>query len=161
MAGEYVVWKSELIDNADEARNYYAQRLQRAWHITCHAKPVTIVFQPRDTHTFSESITEDNTHMPKVSRRFSSTNTEERAFSPERARLMDRIIPSIERFSRSIHSVNVGGRQLFGPPMPGGMRLSVVLRRGLGETWNVVTAFPVDGKVWMQAVRAKAAKFPC
>lgn len=161
--GVYVRVRSEFITSASEAATYYAQRLVGEHHVTCFGRAVTIVFMKDSTHLWSEER-EPQPGEELVARAIGGGRIERRTFSLVRARLMDQIVRAVTHFTVSIDGTGARGREnrmLHGPRLPSGDYLRVVLRplarRG---QFAVVSAYPVSHDTWMQARRARSARFP-
>lgn len=161
MSASFVVIRSELIETVDEARAYYACKLAGSHAILCAGYPVTIVFERDMTHAYSDENGDPEAAI--VRRRLAPGRMEERRFCVRRARLMDKILPSISRFTVSVWAQGARGREkrlLYGPPLSDGHHMLVALRRGPGEAFTCVSAYPVNREKWLAARRAKLAKFP-
>lgn len=162
----YVVIRSEFIETLDEARAYYAARLAGAHHVTCHGRPVTIVFESDATHLYSRDANEGEGISPGfgVTRAIGGGRAERRVFSVERARMMDLVLPAVSCFTVSVPgTATTRGREkrmLHGPRLADARYMRVVLRPGPGEAFTCVSAYTVTEAVWMEARRAKSAKFP-
>jgi len=89
---------------------------------------------------------------------------EVRVFNVERASMMDLVLPAVSRFTVSIPgTATTRGREkrmLHGVRLPDGRYMRVVLRPGPGEAFTCVSAYPVSEAVWLDARRAKSARFP-
>lgn len=174
MVPDSIVIRSELLLTAEEARAYFRGRLARAHSVTCHGRPVDIVFERDATHIFSEdakgqAIATDAQVVRRIPIGGGRVRTEIRKFSIERARLLDFILPAISKFTVSVPQGGgpsaMGKRVLYGPPLPvhicGHDRvLRVVLRPGPVRAWTVVTAYPVTYDEWRDATRLVRARFP-
>lgn len=162
--GDYVVWRADIITTAEEARRYYQERLAGLHRVMCRGREINLFFERGATHVFSVDFSE----MPApeivvVRRRLSQVVTEERAFSLDRARLMDRIVPAVCNFTFSLPGTSATTqhhRLLHGPQLPDGRYLRVVLRPGSRDMWNCVTAYPIESAKWMVLRGARTAKFP-
>jgi hypothetical protein len=160
-----VVLRSELISTREEALAYYASRVAGRRVLTCYGKPIAIVFEAEGTHFFSEEAKDGQAieGADRIQRRVPGGRVEVRRFSIDRARLLDQIIPAIERFTVSIPGTGPGGREkrmLQGPAMKDGRYVRVVLRPGPGDAYTAVTAYPITIEKWRECVRARRAKFP-
>lgn len=161
--GDYIVWRSELINSAEEARRYYQERLAGLHRVTCRGRLLTLFFERAAVHIFSVDFSEIPAPLiTVVTRKISETIVEERAFSADRARLMDQIIPAVCNFTFSLPgSLDASrNRLLHGPRLPDGRYLRVVLRPGSRGMWTCVTAYPIDSRKWMELRGARTAKFP-
>lgn len=154
--------RSELITSLAEAREYYARKLVGAHKVECHGRPVTIVFERGATHLFSDES--GVASAERVERALGGGKMEVRAFSVARARLMDSVLPAICGYTVSLPgTAPTRGREkrmLHGPRLPDGRYLRVVLRPGPGDGFTCVSAYPIQQRVWLDARRAKTAKFP-
>ena len=144
-----------------EARAYYAAKLVRAHEITRHDRRVTVVFEAGATHLFSvETVTgEVVCAEDRVDRSIGGGRVDVRRFSLERARLMDHVLPALSDFTVS-SSAQGGNRLVYGPRLPDGRYMRVVLRPGPGSALTCVSAYPVAEHAWMNARRSKGARFP-
>jgi hypothetical protein len=163
MSGEYVVLRSELIRTAEEARAYYATKLAGVHPVNCHGKQISLYFPQGYTHVYSVAVDKskvDSTIL--LQRRLQGGGVEVRAFSVDRARLMDQIIPSVQGFTVSLpERDHTSRRRLYGQRLRDNRYLCVVLRPGNTKgNWECVTAFPVGSDDWLAARRARTAKFP-
>ncbi len=153
------------ISTLGEARSYYAEYLVGQQVIECHGRPVTVFFERSATHLFSEEAPSGDA-LPaheRVMQRVKGGRVEERRFSLDRARLMDRVIDAISHFTVSVPGTGVRGhekRMLHGPRLPDGRYLRVVLRPGGPGDFVCVSAYPVSEAVWLAMRRSKSAKFP-
>lgn len=161
----YIVIRSEFIETAEEARDYYRARLAGPHHITSDGRPVTIVFEHDATHLYSTEIKDPASPLPRVTRRIGPGKVDEREFNLERARLMDKVLPAIAEYTVSVPAA--GGRAgaekslLYGRVIPGSARyMRVVLRPGPRDAMTCVSAYPVDEVEWLKARRLKRARFP-
>lgn len=99
----------------------------------------------------------------RVVRRVAGGRIEIRAFSLDRARLLDHLLVAIERFTVSVAGTAPTGRNnrmLHGPALNDGRYLRVVLRPGPDDAWTCVSAYPVTVDVWRAMVRSTRARFP-
>lgn len=155
---------STEISTRTEAQEYYKKKLVGSHSITSHGKPVDVVFDSTDTHIYSEEADDINA-IPEdqlVTRNCGGGKRECRQFCLDRAKLMDQILPAISRFTTSIGG-DRGPRApqlIHGPKMGCGRHLRVVLRRGSGKSWVVVTAFPISEADHRKTTFAKPAPFP-
>lgn len=163
-----VVLRSELVETLVEARDYYRARLAMAHRITCYGRIVSVVFEPDATHLYSVGLKggdpRDLADHERVERRIGPRTIDVRRFDIERARLMDRVLPAISSFT--VSTPEAGGRPeyqkrvLYGPALPSGERMRVVLRPGPGDAWTCVSAYPVSVDEWIAACRLRRAKWP-
>lgn len=161
---------SHLIVTLEEARAYYAAKLAGRQVVNTRGdKRVTINFEAVTTHLYSEEVTrEEFLLLPvenRVWRRLPGGRPEFRSFSLDRARLQDRVLPTIAGFVFSIPGTSAHGREnrmLHGPALPDGRFLRVVLSPWDGKPmeWTCVSAYPLEREKWLEARRAKSAKFP-
>lgn len=165
VAGDYVVLKSAFIDTVEEAQAYYRQYLAASVKpVMCYGHEVRIRFERENTHPYSEDLTPENAHEPQVQRKLGPGRFEVRAFSLERARLLDDILPAIAQHTGVIfeRSPQERKRRLHGRRLPDNQYLRVILRPE-GESdfdWICVTAFPVPHRKWMEDQRSPKTKFP-
>lgn len=165
MAGDHVVWKSELIENEREARRYYQERYAKVHRLACYGKEIVIHFDGAATHLYTEEVR--GVVPPGVTvvrRRVAPGRFDERIFCLDRARLMDRVIPAIVNFSVSIPGTgptNSVNRLLHGPRLPDGRYMRVVLQPSAdSKMFYCLSAYPISHSVWANAHRSKRAKFP-
>jgi hypothetical protein len=164
-----------LITTAAEAADYYRAKLAGARTVTVQRsgteQRVTIVFEADGTHAFSEAVKPGQSapaapeaverRIPIGGGRF---RVEQRRFSPERARLLDEVLRALSLFSVAVPEA--GGRPgnqktiVYGPALPSGERMRVVLRPGPGDARTCVSAYPVTAREWLAACRLKRARFP-
>jgi hypothetical protein len=156
---------SSEISTRAEAQEYYRRKLVGAHHITCRGQSVDIVFESTDTHIYSEKVADINA-IPEdqlVKKNLAGGKRECRQFCLDRAKLMDQILPAISLF------VNCTGgdggssrapRLVHGPKMPCGRYMRVVLRRGAGKSWVVLTAFPLSQDDYRKTTFSRPAPFP-
>jgi hypothetical protein len=161
----FVVIRSELIETVEEAKDYFLERISGVHTLNCCGKSVGIFFERSATHLFSEEPQSDILVPPseQVVRRVKGGRVEVRRFSLDRARLMDRVLEAVEHFTVSIPGTGQNGhekRMLHGQRLPDGRYLRVVLRPGGPGDFTCVSAYPVNETVWLEARRAKRAKFP-
>lgn len=150
------------ITTQEEARLYYQKHLAREHRLTCAGRPVTVYFEPGGTHLFSTELKGGMHAAIPVHRRI-GRRIEIREFSLDRARLMDAVVPAIECFTVSIPGTGRHGlenRMLHGPRLPDGRYMRVVLSPRPATAFTCVSAYAVDHATWMDAVRARRAKFP-
>ena len=157
------------IETVKDAQAFFSFCLAGSHKITCYGRAVTIVFESDATHLFSEAP-EDPNAIPaeeRVERRIPAgkrPRVEVRQFSRDRARLMGEILHAISRFTVSVPSSGgPPGRQkrvLYGPQLPDGRWLRVVLRPGPETAFTCVSAYPVERHEWLAARRQPRAKFP-
>lgn len=165
---------SALIDTPEEARNYYAERLGGSRTVSFQRKGktfvLTVVFEHDGTHLFSEaikpgSIVDSVLRVPRLVPAGRGAFREEvRQFSLDRARLLDHVIRAISLFTVAVPEA--GGRTghqktvIYGPALPDGRRMRVILRPGPGEARTCVSAYPVSAEEWIKAGRLQRARFP-
>jgi hypothetical protein len=162
MPGDYVVIRSELIENSREARRYYEERLAGLHVVKCHGREVALFFESAANHVYTEERRRDVNAVALV-RRLKSGDTETRYFCMDRALLMDQIIPAVQNFTFSIPgtaSTNRENRLLHGPRLRDGRYLRVALSPGPRGTWHCKSAYPIEADKWMSLRGAKTAKFP-
>ncbi len=157
---------SDRIETPEEARAYYRAKLARSHLVAFRDEPVTIVFERDATHLYSTEVADRNS-LPealRVERLIPGARWPEiRQFSLERARLMDHVLPALSLFTVAIPGTGASGhekRMLYGPRLSSGDYMRVVLRPGPGTAWTCVSAYTVSVEKWLDARRAKRAKFP-
>lgn len=161
---------SHSIATLEEAQAYYAAKL--AGRQVVHTRGGTrciINFEAATTHLFSEEVSREAFQLlpieERVWRRLPGGRPEYRRFCLDRARLMDHVLPAIAGFVFSIPGTSAhgrGNRMLHGPALPDGRFLRVVLApwAGAPKEWTCVSAYPLPREKWLEARRAKSAKFP-
>lgn len=130
--------------------------------VSCRGREVTLFFEHAAIHVYTEEY-QTPSGLTIVRRRISPEVVEERAFSIDRARLMDHIIPAVRYFTFSLPGTgpeNRENRLLHGPRLPDGRYLRVVLSPGPRDTWYCKSAYPIDAAKWMELRGARTAKFP-
>ena len=156
---------SDLIETCAQAREYYRLILAGSHSVTSKSKAVDIVFEGNNTHVFSVEVPDINA-IPEdelVTRDRGDGTRECRQFALVRARLMDSVLPAISSYDRCAlgkgppHRAN---REIYGPCMPCGRHMKVVLRPGPKTAWTCVTAFPVTVEDFRKASWHKPAQFP-
>ncbi|HKY37208.1 MAG TPA: hypothetical protein VJN18_14795 [Polyangiaceae bacterium] len=169
------VERSELITCLAEAREYYAAKLAGARTVTVQrsgsVQRVTIVFEADGTHVYSEAVKPGGPVLAAadaIERRIpiggGRFRVEQRRFSLGRARLLDEVLRAISLFTVAVPEA--GGRPgyqkaiVYGPALPSGERMRVVLRPGPGDARTCVSAYPVSQSEWVAACRLKRARFP-
>lgn len=160
----YIVIRSAFIKTPQEALDYYAARLAGARALSCHGRAVEVHFEADGTHMYSEGADAAAiVASERITRRVPGGRIELRRFALARALLLDDVIRAIEDFTVSIPGTGPSGvekRMLHGPRLPSGEYLRVVLRPGPRAAFTCVSAYPVAERVWLEARRAKRAKFP-
>jgi hypothetical protein len=76
---------------------------------------------------------------------------------------MDSVLPAITNYQRCALGKGPpsrANRNLYGPCMPCGRHMQVVLRPGPERAWVVVTAFPVNVDDYRKSSWHKVAPFP-
>jgi len=119
------------------------------------------VFEAAATHLFSveHGGGDPIPDAELVVRHLGGGRKDERRFSLERAKLMEHVLPALSKFVVST-SAQHGNRLVYGPMLPDGRHMRVVLRQGPGEAWTCVSAYPVPAYEVANARRSKAARFP-
>ena len=152
---DYVVIRSDLIETVSEAWAYYRAKFVGEREILARGTPVAIQFPGEEIHLFTEKVDAARAplqanlvHRPKSS--------EVRYFSKTRARLLDRIIPTLENPASSVAAKVPGATMVFGPVNRDCTRLAVVVRR-LGACWLVRTAYPLTPKEFASYKRSNRA----
>lgn len=159
----YVVVRAALLATRQEAVDYYAARVAGLRTLTVAGRSVEVVFPSDGTHLYSEEPKGEIPPAETVVRRVPGGRVEVRRFSLDRARLLDDVTDAIQRFTVSIPGTGPASREnrlLHGPRLPDGRYLRVVLRPGPLDRWTCVSAYPVEARVWLDACRAKRARFP-
>lgn len=140
----YVVIRSNLIDTIEEAWAYYRERFVGPRSIQVGGCTIMLHFPGDEIHLFTEKLKVGQDPSPdKLVRRPGSN--EVRYFSKSRARLLDRVVPTLEKPAGSVAAKEAGATMVFGPVDKDGHRLAVVVRPR-GERWNVRTAYPLTPK---------------
>lgn len=152
-----IVASSALICTPDEARAYYRARLVGDHEITSRGQPVCVRFNAEEIHLFTEDIRDGSTPRPEMLI-MRAGGREGRVFSRQRARLLDRILPTIKDPAKCLRAKN-GGFQLIGPAGAEGDRLAVVIGADRG-VWYVRTAYPLDAAGYRHALTARPAPWP-
>lgn len=166
VVGDYVVWKSTLIETEHEARRYYQERLAKVHDIDCYGVEVKVIFEAAATHVYTEELPVGDPPLGAVvvKRRLRQGVYDERLFSLDRARLMDAIIPAIAAYTVSIPGTGPTSgknRLLHGARLPDGRYMRVALGPSADpKAFYCLSAYPVPHRVWAQAHSAKRAKFP-
>lgn len=141
---------SRFIETSEDARAYYALRLVGEHSLLVHGvEPLVVVFNPEETHVFTDKRTP--CPPPDVVRRVGCSG-ELRCFERTRARLMDRILPTIAAPVAAFGALISRGVQLYGPPEVGARRVCVVVAPNRGK-WFVRTAYPVAQDNFLRARR--------
>lgn len=143
--------ESRFIDTCEDARAYYAMRLEGEHTILVHGGAQLIVqFNKEETHIFTD---ERNPCPPGDVVRRLGRSGEVRCFERTRARLMDRILPTIANPVAAFQALKPGGVQLYGPPEASARRVCVVVAPS-GGRWFVRTAYPVNAEGFARARRS-------
>jgi len=143
---------ARFIDTCEDARAYYAFRLVGEHTIYVRGdEPLVVQFNPEETHLFTD---ERNPCPPGDVVRRAGRSGEVRCFERTRARLMDRILPTIAAPVAAFRALIPGGVQLYGPPEAGARRVCVVVAPAGGARWFVRTAYPVNADGFARARRA-------
>ena len=166
--------RSDLITCLAEAREYYAHALAGARTVTVSRggaqQRTTIIFEADGTHVYSESLkpgesaAADQVVVRRIPAGQGRVRVEERCFSLARARLMDEVLRAISLFTIAVP--DGGGRPghqksiIYGPALPSGARMRVVLRPGPGEAKTCVSAYTVTEREWLVAAKLRRARFP-
>jgi hypothetical protein len=158
---DYVVIRSELIQDSREARRYYEERLCKLHRLMCHGREVEVLFDKSVNHCYTEEPPDDPSGVTILVSRLGGGIVEKRAFCLDRAVLMDAICPAICKPSYSLAGEAPKNRPRFllhGPPLPGGRYLRVVLRWD-GRQWNCMSAYPISADKWKAGWKS-IRKFP-
>jgi len=166
-SGLVPVERSELITTLAEAREYYAAKLVGIRHVEPKGRRIAIVFERATTHLYSVEVA-DLTQVPpseKVVRYFSGGRAEFRRFAPERAVLLDLVLPTLGNYCRSVHGTGPRGRDnrlVFSWPLQDGRALCVALSpwQGTSDKWTCVSAYPVTAAKLAEVRRHAPAPFP-
>ena len=157
------VERAALICTPEEAKDYYRAKLVGTHKITCRGSEVKIGFLYEAVHFYSVSAPDP---VPCGAQILTQPRKggcfEVRVFSLDRARLMDEILRAISLFTVSLPGKTQAAqrRVLHGPRLPDGRYMRVVLQQGRKDVWTCLSAFPVSERAWLEAQRAKTAKFP-
>ena len=167
--------RSSQITTPAEAVAYYRANLSGPRTVTvqrsgCEQR-LTVVFEADGTHVFSVAVKPGEPAPDpadlierKIPMGGGRHRVEQRRFSLERARLMDEVLRALSVFSVAVPEA--GGRPgnqktiVYGPALPSGERMRVVLRPGPGDARTCVSGYPVSGGVWLAACRLRRARFP-
>ena len=141
---------SRFIETSEEARAYYAFRLVGQHAIHVRGVPLVVQFNPEETHLFTD---ERNPCPPGDVVRRAGRSGELRCFERTRARMMDRILPTIAGPVAAFRALIPGGVQLYGPPESSAPRVCVVVAPAGGARWFVRTAYPVTSDKFARARR--------
>lgn len=146
---------SRFIDTCEDARAYYAERLVGEHTILVRTGGSLVVrFNSEEAHPFTD---ERNPCPPDDVVRRAGRSGEMRCFERTRARLMDRILPTIAAPVAAFRALIQGGVQLYGPPEVGARRVCVVVAPLGGATWFVRTSYPVNAEGFARARRGSLA----
>lgn len=143
---------SRFIDTREDAHAYYAFRLLGDHALLVDGRvPIIARFNPEEIHFF----TDERTPCPPgdVVRR-AGRSGEVRCFDRSRARLMDRILPTIAKPVAAFRASIPGGVLLYGPAEVNAQRVCVVVAPSGGEKWFVRTAYPASAESFVRARRA-------
>ena len=158
---------SELITTLEEARAYYQARLVGIRQIAVKGRPVYIVFERSITHLYSEEVATFEGVPPaeKVLRNLPGGHVERRRFSLERARCLDRVLPTLSNYCKSIKGTGARGREnrlVFGWPTADGRAMCVALAPWRGEPmkWTCVSAYLVSAQKLAEVRRLQPSAFP-
>lgn len=162
--GDYVVRRSEYIENLREARRYYEERLSGMRTLQCRGREVVLFFERAAMHVYTEELPDPcPIGAIVIKRRIGPNKYDQRIFCLDRARLMDCILPAVQNFTFSLPGTSATNREnrlLHGPRLPDGRYLRVVLSPGPRGTWYCKSAYPIDSDKWLSLRMAKTAKFP-
>lgn len=149
---------SRFIETCEDARAYYACRLvgEHPIHVRGGALLV-VLFNPEETHPFTD---DRNPCPPEDVVRRAGRSGELRCFERTRARLMDRILPTITDPVAAFRAMMPGAVQLYGPPEAGARRVCVVVAPAGGARWFVRTAYPVNAEGFARARRGGVVPWP-
>lgn len=142
---------SRFIETREDACAYYAFRLVGDHTIRIHGgEPLVVRFNSEETHLFTD---ERNPCPPEDVVRRAGRSGELRCFERARARLMDKILLTIEAPVAAFRAMIPGGVQLFGPSEANSRRVCVVVAPAGGSKWFVRTAYPVNAEGFARAHR--------
>jgi len=124
---------------------------------------VTLFFERAANHVYTVAADKASPDATLIKRVIGNGRFDERAFSLDRARLMDHIIPAVRYFTFSIPGTSVENREnrlLHGPQLQDGRYLRVALSPGPRGSWYCKSAYPIEAEEWRRLRSAKTAKFP-
>ncbi len=149
---DYIVVRSELLETIDEAWAYYKAKFVGVHEIHVKGANLTIQFTADEIHLFTEKL--KTGQMPAPDKLVPRPGSNEvRYFSKARARLLDRVVATLENPAGSVDARERGGVMVFGPVDRDGQRLAVVVYQR-GERWVVRTAYPLTAKEFMAYKRS-------
>jgi hypothetical protein len=144
---------ARFIATRDDACAYYAYRMVGERRIEVDGVTLRVRFNAEETHLFT-----DTRHPcpPGDCVRRAGASGEVRCFSLARARMLDAILPTLERPAVVLRAKIPGGVMVFGPADASAWRMSVVVAPARdGDLFFVRTAFSVSPKDFAAAVRAQ------
>jgi hypothetical protein len=151
---------SILIETPADALEYYRARLVGEHPIICRGVRVVVRFNPEEIHLFTEDIKPGLSPRADMLVQRPGAVGEVRYFSKVRARMLDRILPTIAAPARALEAKIHRGVQLIGPVDPVAHdRLSVVVGVD-GACWFVRTAYPLTHTEFQRYLRSRAAPWP-
>jgi hypothetical protein len=148
-----------------DAERYYAQKLARSHQVTCRGVRVDVVFEAGGTHLYSEDV-EDINSIPQalvVTRNIGGGRREVRQFCLERAVLMDAVLPALSNWTLCTLGMGAPSRApklVYGPRLPCGNHVCVVLRPGPRRAWTCLTAYPVREDDYRSKFAGRRVGFP-
>jgi hypothetical protein len=156
----YCPLRAEFIDNVEEARAYYAYKLEGDRSIEVRGTTLIVRFNREEIHLFTEAIREGAT-PPQDRLVFREGSSEVRVFSRQRARTLDRILPTIREPICALTAKIHRGIQLIGPADAHGLRISVVVAPGSEDrVFFVRTMFPLTPTDFARARRGRPRPWP-
>lgn len=157
--------ESRFIDDLDGARSYYAHRFVGDHKVSVKGVDVVIRFNAEETHLFSDTDPPTD-GSPRIEVRRGGGSREIRYFNRKRARMMDRVLPTLCNPARSVEAKSAHGVLVYGPAEQNNPRLAVVVVRDYSSktTWFVRTTWSVTANEYKGVVskpnRARAAPWP-
>lgn len=150
--------RAEYIVTPDDARAYYACRMVGEHRITVDGVGLRVRFNAEEIHLFTDTR---QPCPPRECVRRIGVSGEVRCFSLERARALDKILPTLERPAVALCATIPDGVMVLGPADPSARRLAVVVAPARdADLFFVRTLFPVTPKDFAAKLRAKRAAWP-
>jgi len=117
---------SSEIESPSDALEYVRERMVGDHTIVLGEKKVTIRFASEENHYFTVSIKKGRTPPPDlVITRHKSK--EKRLFSRQRAKLIDQILPTLERAAGAVAAKMSKGTLVYGPADASGRLMAVIV----------------------------------